>query len=253
MAKSSSSRRNKTVRRKTSVGRKPTSTPRPTTTDANANMVNAALMFEVNQAAMAAQVVNFYRRWRNAIIGGSAALLLLSLGFIGFQRYQLSRAAAISEQFYNIITATQANGQPSDKAKLAQDLSQFALNNRKGAGSGYGALAGIMALNLLQEKNSKTTADNQKAAAELTAQLRTNPHLATWLTIAQGDEAALRSLLTRGEAGNGAYQPLVALALADRLTQQGKKSEAKQLLQDLAKNNQTNPLGLLAFQLLPAY
>ncbi|MGI9462063.1 MAG: hypothetical protein ACR2NY_05775 [Alphaproteobacteria bacterium] len=193
-----------------------------------------SLLIDVNYSAGLEKLSQFYYRYQKPLFALLAFLLLAILFIIGFGIYQKNQIKYISEEFYQITS------QPNPET-----LIDFATRNASGAGAGYGALASMMALDMLAKNQ------NPNLQKKLENTIAENRHLKNISNLQNGNEKTLRRLKVAGGAGQNIS--LTNLALADRLTQKGKMAEAKKLLQQISINNKNNLLGIFTLQLLPAY
>ena len=213
------------------------------------NPLAGSLFTNIQYVAWADKILAWYRRYQRWLWAGAIACLVIALAAIGFNYYQGKASEKASDEFYRLLMTNlpqNNNGKTTNPDNLAA-LVDFAKNHDRGAGSGYGALAAAMALQLL-EKNPNS--DLQK---KLDGAMARNPQLKNFVALRAADEKTLRTMAVSAASGGGQNLAFINLALADRLTANGKKDEAKKILQTLALDNQNNALGLLVIQFLPAY
>ncbi|MDI9313174.1 MAG: hypothetical protein QM529_00635 [Hydrotalea sp.] len=245
------------AKKKTSLTSKRVARPNPRTPVSDGrNEVPESLFTDIHYAAWADKILKLYRRYQWWLWMAVASGLLLAMSALGFGYYQGKTSQKVSEEFYTLLTTqtTNTNAPSKSKDKVAANpanaaaLVDFATQYEHGAGAGYGALAAVMASQLLEKTPD---ANLQKKLDEAMAK---NSRLKNLVALRTADEKTLRSMVVSATSGgSGQNLAFVNLALADRLTANGKKDEAKKILQTLALNNQNNLLGLLVIQFLPAY
>ena len=232
------------AKKKTIAGKKLTSAARSSpsnqpTGGAMAGLATQSLLVDIHYATLVDRFLKFIRRYQQWLVAVVVFALVISLAVISWNFYQQSQAKKISEEFYALLGDKDIVANP-DK------LVNFAVNHSKGAGAGYGALASVMALQLIEKNKNDATQTNLKNTIEKA--VAQNPYLRDVAALRSGDEKTLRNLTVAAQNSS-----MINLALADRLTAAGKKDEAKKTLQTIAINNQNNLLGLLMLQILPNY
>ncbi|RKQ73640.1 tetratricopeptide repeat protein [Oceanibaculum indicum] len=189
----------------------------------------ADIFREIDEELRQDNLKRVWSRYRYLIVGGVAALLLGTAGYVGWKEYQ-SRQQAEAAQSYAAAVALvgEQNDQAADRfAALAQS-----------GGSGYAALARLEQAGLLwqQEKRAEAIASLDALAGDASAP-QSLRDLALVLggqrRLEAGEAAAVKAHLATLVEGTSPWRHLARELTALAAESQGNRAEARALLRQV--------------------